>query len=173
MPPACYDVPPSITDIAVTVNTYTNKASPDQLIEKLIVSLSFSDSQITEIEKATSNQASSKVWWDQWKGRITASHFHDVHTKIQGILWRKDKVIKSRVTPLVLTMIKPKKNSLDWGKQNEINAAEAFMKQEGIHHINPKPLPSGLVISKSHPYIGGTPDNIFCLLMLWQGMCGI
>ena len=62
-------------------------------------------------------------------------------------------------------MIEPKKNSnvpsLDWGKQNEINAAEAFMKQEGIHHRNPKPLPSGLVISKSHPYIGGTPDNIF------------
>ena len=58
-------------------------------------------------------------------------------------------------------MIKPKKNSLDWGKQNEINAAEAFMKQEGIHHINPKPLPSGLVISKSHPFIGGTPNNIF------------
>ena len=33
------------------------------------------------------------------------------------------------------------------------------MQQEGIHHRNPKLLPSGLVISKSHPYIGGTPDN--------------
>ena len=70
---------------------------------------------------------------------------------MQGILGRKDKVIKSRVTPLVVSMIKPEKNSnvpsLDWGKQNEINAAETFMKQEGIHH---------LVISKSHPYIGGT-----------------
>ena len=86
MPPACYDVPPSVTDIAVTVNTHTNKASPDQLIEKLIISLSFNDSQITELEKATSNQASSNVWWDQRKRRITASHFHDVHTKIQGIL---------------------------------------------------------------------------------------
>ena len=59
--------------------------------------------------------------------------------------------------------------SLDWGKQNEINATEAFMQQEGIHHRNPKLLPSGLVISKSHPY-SVTPDNIFvcscsCLFM--------
>ena len=46
--------------------------------------------------------------------------------------------------------------SLDWGKQNEISAAEAFMKQEGIHHRTPKLCSSGLVISKSHPYIGGT-----------------
>ena len=96
MPPACYDVPPSITDIALTVNTHTNKASPDQLIEKFVSLLSFNDSQISELEKATRNQASSKVWWDQRKGRITASRFHDVHTKIQGILRRKDKVIKSR-----------------------------------------------------------------------------
>ena len=140
-PPACYDIPPSITDIALTVNTHTNKASPDQLIEKFASLLSFNDSQISELEKATRNQASSKVWWDQRKGRITASRFHDVHTKIQGILRRKDKVIKSRVTPLVLSMIKPEKisnvPSLDWGKQNEINAAEAFMQQEGIHHRKP------------------------------------
>ena len=62
-------------------------------------------------------------------------------------------------------MIEPEKISnvlsLDWGKQNEINAAEAFMQQEGIHHRNPKLLPSRLVISKSHPYTGGTPVNIF------------
>ena len=62
-------------------------------------------------------------------------------------------------------MIAPEKisnvSSLDQGKQNEINAAEAFMQQERIHHRNPKLLPSGLVILKSHPYIGGTPDNIF------------
>ena len=62
MPPACYDVPASITDIALTVNTHTNKASPDQLIEKFVSLLSFNDSQITELVKATRNQASSKVW---------------------------------------------------------------------------------------------------------------
>ena len=57
-------------------------------------------------------------------------------------------------------MIEPEKisnvPSLDWDKQNEINAAEAFMKQEGIHHRTTKLFPSGLVISKSHPYIFGT-----------------
>ena len=60
-------------------------------------------------------------------------------------------------------MIEPEKLSnvpyLDYGKQYENDAVEAFMQQEGIHHRNPKLLPSGLVISKSHPYIGGTPDN--------------
>ena len=62
---------------------------------------------------------------------------------------------------LVVSMTEPEKNSnvpsLDWGKQNEINAAETFMKQEGIHH---------LVISKSHPYIGGTINQSIHLNLL-------
>ena len=72
-------------------------------------------------------------------------------------------------------MIEPEKisnvPSLDWDKQNEINAAEAFMQQEGIHYGNPNILPSGLATSKSHPYIGGTPNNIFVHVV--QGICGI
>ena len=57
IPPACYDVPLSITDFTLTVNTQTNRASPDQLIEKFVSLLSFNDSQITELEKATRNQS--------------------------------------------------------------------------------------------------------------------
>ena len=57
MPPAYYDVPPPITDFALTVNNQTNRASPDQLIEKFVSLLSFNDSQITELEKATRNQS--------------------------------------------------------------------------------------------------------------------
>ena len=51
MPPAYYDVAPPITD------NQTNRASPDQLIEKFVSLLSFNDSQITELEKATRNQS--------------------------------------------------------------------------------------------------------------------
>ena len=47
MSPVCHDVPPSIPDIALTVNTHTNKSSPDQLIKKFVSLLSFNDCQIS------------------------------------------------------------------------------------------------------------------------------
>ena len=50
--------------------------------------------------------------------------------------------------------------SLEWGENNEHNAAAVFMKLEGVKHSHPKLLSCGLFILKSHPYIGATPDNI-------------
>ena len=110
----------------------------------------------------TKSQSSSRDWHEQRKGRITASKFHDVHSKIQA-LSRKGKAC--RVTPLILAIVEPNIllniPSLEWGKQNEKNAAEAFMQQEGKHHENAKLIPCGLYLYKPHPYIGATPDNIF------------
>ena len=84
---------------------------------------------------------------------------------MQTILRRRGNPVKTRVTPLIQELVDPvplkKIPSLDWGKNNEHNAAAAFMKLEGVKHSHPKLLPCGLFILKSHPYIGATPDNIF------------
>ena len=81
---------------------------------------------------------------------------------MQAILRRRGNPVKTRVTPLIQELVDPvpleKIPSLDWGKNNEHNAAAAFMKLEGVKHSHPKLLPCGLFIMKSH---GATPDNIF------------
>ena len=68
----------------------------------------------------------------------------------------------TRVTPLIQELVDPvppqKIPSLEWGKNNEHNAAAAFMKSEGVKHSQPKVLPCGFFILKSHPYIGATPE---------------
>lgn len=83
MPPTYNGQPPSLIDVALSVNTQNNNASPYiPLIEKSISLFSFNDRQISELEKAIRSQPLSKIWYDQRKGKITAFHFHEVHTKV-------------------------------------------------------------------------------------------
>ena len=164
MPPLHEDAPPPLQIIADSVQDGMQDNSQD-VIDRFTNCLTFNDRQIHELEKCTRNQSNSQYWWDQRKGRITASHFHKVHTKMQTILRRRGNPVKTCVTPLIQELVDPvpleKIPSLDWGKSNEHNAAAAFMKLEGVKHSHPKLLPCGLFILKSHPYIGATPDNIF------------
>ena len=70
------------------------------------------------------------------------------------------KHVKCRITPLLLSIVEPKEfknvESLVWGKKNEKNTAENFMKTEGKKHTNPKLLTCGLYLFKPHPYIGAS-----------------
>ena len=113
-------------------------------------------------KKCTRKQSNSQYWWYQRKGRITASHFHKMHTKMQTILCRRGNPVKTRVTPLIQELVVPleKIPSLEWGKNNEHNAGVAFIKFEGVKHSHPKLLPWWFLL-KSHPCIGATPDNVF------------
>ena len=160
-PPPDKNVPLPLVDIAANVI----KSAPKDLIDAFLKELSFNDSQLLELEKSTRSQSNSTSWWDQRKGRITASRFHTVHQKMQILYKNRQKSVKCKVTPLILDIVEPKelKNvpSLEWGKENENKALEAFMKVEGKQHKQPKLLPSGLFLFKPHPYIGATPDSIF------------
>ena len=165
MPPLHEDAPPPLQIIADSVLDGVEDNSQD-VIDRFTNCLTFNDRQIHELEKCARNQSNSQYWWDQRKGLITASHFHKVHTKMQTILHRRDNPVKTSVTPLIQKLVDPvpleKIPSLEWGKNNEHNAAAAFMKLEGITHGHPKFLRCGLFILKSHPYIGATPDNVTC-----------
>ena len=48
-------------------------------------SLNLSDFQIKFIEKATRLQSSSDAWFKQREGRITASNFHRVYTRMETL----------------------------------------------------------------------------------------
>ena len=70
--------------------------------------LSFSAGSIVELEKANRSQAKSKVWKNQRKGRITASNFHDVHTKVATLLRKRGEPVKTKVTPLLAKLLMPR-----------------------------------------------------------------
>ena len=76
--PQCEDIPPSLEDIAQEVDSCRDKSNVNNLFTS---KLSFNDSQIHELEKATRNQSNSQIWRLQRKGRVTASRFHEVDKK--------------------------------------------------------------------------------------------
>ena len=158
--PQCEDNPPSLEDIAADV---TENCTTDR-IDSFNSKLSFSDSLIHELEKSRKHQSSFHNWWSQRKGCITASRFHEFNQKVQTLYKNCLKPVKCRILTLLLRIVEPKElknvESLEWGKKNEKNAAESFMKVEGKKHTNPKLLSYGLYLFKPHSYIGATPDNI-------------
>ena len=164
-PPENLDVPRSLTEIANSVRDNLPNGSQDDVTKYFSDQLSFNDDQIRELEKITRSQSASNIWWNQRIGRITASKFGEVHTKVSNINKKRAKGKKIMVNSLVVSIVQPEKlpnvASLNWGKNNESKAAEAFMKHEGQKHTSPKLLACGLHIYKPQPYIGATPDNIF------------
>lgn len=162
-PPTSDDVPPSLQIIADDISSKNNGVDADELVRQFLEQLSFNDSSIKELEKATRDQANSSIWKEQRKGRITASHFHEVYTKTKTIL-RKRKP-NCKVTPLLerildctdLSMIP----AIKWGREHERDAAASFFAQESKKHKNAKLQTCGLFISKTYPFVGATPDGIF------------
>ena len=62
------------------------------LSENFQKKLTFRESSIRELEKASRGQSKSDVWKRQHKGRITASNFHDVNVKVKRLM-RKNRSI--------------------------------------------------------------------------------
>ena len=119
-PPPTHDVPPSLIDIAENIIETLTGADKEELIKAFAAQLSFNDFQLAELEKVTRNQASSHYWWEQRKGRITASRFHDVYTKVQVLFRNREKPVKCKISPLILSLVDPipldNIPSLQWGK---------------------------------------------------------
>ena len=128
-------------------------------INGFLESLHFTQEQCDAIESLCSE------WVEQRKGRITASKFHEVHTKVNTLMAGRKKVVKTN--PLIARIVHHQ--SLDnvppiqWGKTHEKDALDAFIRVEGPKHKNMKLKEVGLILKKDLPYIGASPDAI--------GMC--
>ena len=113
----------------------------------------------------TRNQSASIRWWEQRIGRITEIKFGEVHNRVFSINKLTAKSKRVNVIALIMSIVEPEKlynvPPLEWGKANEGNAEESFMKHEGHKHKFPKVINCGIYIHKPHPYMGATPGNIF------------
>ena len=92
----------------------------------------------------TINQSDNQKWFDYRKFRITASIFYDFMKNPYSILnkfWDFTKV--------------PNTKAILYGKENEQNALNDIEKELGV-----KIDKCGLFLSKSHPFIGATPDGL-------------
>ena len=122
-------------------------------VDAFKASLAVTDDDIHRIERETVGQRKSSHWFDFRRYRITASIF--------GTILRR----KSDIPPdsLVLRILQPKNftsAATEWGIQRELAVIEEYVRHQQSHgHSNLSVAACGFYISKSHPYLGASPDG--------------
>ena len=114
------------------------------------------------IERETVGQGSNPNWKDQRDGRITASVFHDVSTRM-ATLEANASISMNSIIERVLGVKAPPENlpQLKYGREMEKHAITKFLevfKEAG--HKNVTLHECRVYVCCSHPYIGASPDAI-------------
>lgn len=107
------------------------------------------------VEKATTNQSSSKLWFKYRAGRVTASRMKAVcHTDPAN---PAQSLIKSICYPEVF---KFSSKATSWGCKHEKSARDRYMMEMVGKHDNFSVKDSGLVLNAKWSHIGASPDGI-------------
>ena len=114
-----------------------------------------SQQQAHNLETETKGQSVCPLWYEQRKGRITASKAHD-------ILVRKQTTNPNNLIKLVtgskcynLSNMKPVK----WGQNNEEKAKLAYICKMKTTHKSLQVNQSGLLIDYKKPFLAASPDG--------------
>ena len=115
-----------------------------------------SSDEIDAIEKITVGQADNDAWHRQREGRITASSFYRVFTKVESMKASKENSADKLVDSL-LGKAKPPTNSpaLKYGRDMESIAVDKYFKK---HHKDVRCRECGISIDKTKQYLIASPD---------------
>ena len=141
-----------------------NQANADSFLG----SLEFSEEEIDNVASLTKKQWQCKEWYVHKRGFITASKAKNVYTRqisaerqpetdvsvlVKSLTQQKDVSARQNIT-------EDPKNPLDWGLKHEESARKAYYRLESSKHNQLSLISKGLMISKTRPFIGASPDNI-------------
>ena len=118
-----------------------------------------SDADVVSIFKSTLNQSENPIWFEQRKGRLTASNFKRILTRYNSLERDPSQSCESLIRDL--TLMKPKvttyavKHGLALEPHAKLKLQELFS-----HHKNMQFVETGLYVMKDHPYIGASADGI-------------
>ena len=163
-PPFDFACPPSMTEIADKILIEHTGQSEQFLIGALMDAMSFNEPQLKELEKSTRAQAGSALWKQQRIGCITGTKIRDVSTKTAKLV-RVGKNTRPKVSPLLARLFRNfdigSLPAVKYGREHEEDARRAFCEAVAKKHRNGKVLESGLVASRTFPFVRATPDNVF------------
>ena len=136
---------------------YNESTNIENNVNKFTKTLLITKEQINNIYENTKEQSNTQLWHNLRKGRITASKFHNVYTKVNT-------VIKNSETPtdlLVNDLIERRMFetvATKHGISMETHAKEKFKKNIAKTHVQYKFQESGMVISDKLPFLSASPD---------------
>lgn len=122
-------------------------AEPLQPISTPRESTILSSDEIDAIEKITVGHADNETWHQQREGRITASNFHRVFTKVESMKASEENSANKFVDSL-LEKGKPPTNlpALKYGRDMDPIALEEFIKYFKKHHKDVRYIECGIFI---------------------------
>ena len=139
------------------------------IVTGFLASLHLSQNQCDSIEKATRAQRQCTEWVQKRKGRISASKYHEVHTKVKTIMAGRKKVVKTK--PLIARIVHHQSlnvSAMQWGQAHEKDALDALVKTEWTKHTNMHIFEVGLFAKKGPPLNWG---KSWCYWHLWNICC--
>ncbi|XP_066924721.1 uncharacterized protein [Clytia hemisphaerica] len=149
----------TLEEIANKSITYANEKDGDKCAAQYINKIkSMTVEDMKSVCILTEKQSSSKVWFAQRKGRITASKFRRVYTKMNSLKRDENKDHTKLVSDLMGYIEKPLSDDMRFGISMEMHAKKIYRSKNAKTHKNLKVKESGLVILESHPWIGASPD---------------
>ncbi|XP_070562483.1 uncharacterized protein [Ptychodera flava] len=149
-------LPPHENIILKLADSSTTK---EELLSK-IEETKFTDYDVSSIENKTIGQAENNLWKEQRKGRITASTFYSVYTKVNTVKSEKHFNINSFARSFI--ECSPWLEKIPAIKHGRTLEVEAKKKYVGIMktHVNFNYRECGFFIDKQKPYLGASPDLI-------------
>ena len=119
--------------------------------------LKLSKNQIQNIYTATKEQSDSQIWFDQRKGRITASKFHQVYTRVNTLKVSQyqtpDNLLRNLIERKIFETVATKH-----GISMEVHAKEAVKKILCKSHSNFIFSNPGMTIHEKYPFVSASPD---------------
>lgn len=126
----------------------------------LLAQMVISEQDVTFIERRTVGQSSNEIWKRMRKGRLTASNFYRVYTKVETLkknpLADCTKLVKSLLDPTDISHLP----QIARGVTEEMRARETVKRTLAEHHTNMQVSECGLYLCVDQPYLGASPDGI-------------
>ena len=131
---------------------------------------SVANEEVNSINLQTVGQGSNPVWNELRKGRITASNFYVVHTRVDST--RKQSTCDTR--PLLSRImgykaVSPIMQSLKYGRETEPLAKAEFQKMYRSH-INVSFHECGIFLDSERAYLAASPDLLVSCSCCWLNL---
>lgn len=138
------------------------------LLECESTDIQLTDEMAMNVERATKDQSTSRLWYKYRSGRVTASKMKQV--------CRTDPVKPSQT--LIKQICYPEafrftSTATQWGCQHEKPAREAYMKIMHNLHEDFTVEDSGLVLNSEWPHLGASPDGFVSCACCGRGVVEI
>lgn len=151
-------------------------SSDDDIVEKkksFDAMLAITKEQQDALGDVTASQGSSELWKLHRLGRITASNFKRVFTRVET-LRRKPNEDPAN---LLLLLTKHRElghcKAIKHGKSMEIHAKQAYKTYIKSQHRGAKFQDAGLMLDLNHPFLGASPDLLVNCMCHGAGLCEV